>query len=93
MDYIAAFASSHATLRAEQACKAEALPVELIPMPSQIRGDCGFCLLLDGGGEAETEPRLQRLRACGAVALYRVRVDQPGPSSRKVKSYERCQDR
>jgi len=90
MDYLATFASSHAALRAEQVCRGEALPAELIPLPSQIRGDCGFCLLLEGGGEAETERRLQRLRSLGAVALYRVRVDQPSPSSRKVKSYERC---
>jgi hypothetical protein len=89
MDYIATFPSSHAALRAEQACRGEALPVELIPLPSQIRGDCGFCLLVEGG-EAETESRLRRLRSLGAVALYRVRVDQPGPSSRKVKTYERC---
>ena len=89
MDFIATFPSSHAALRAEQACRAGGLAVELIPLPSQIRSDCGFCLLADGGAdESEAASRLSALRAAGALELFRVRVTRS--SSRKVKSYERC---
>jgi hypothetical protein len=90
MPFIATFASSHAALGAEQACLGEALPVELIPVPRQIRADCGFCLLVDGGPDpAETARRLARLRSCGARELWQVTVCQNDPSCRKVKSYER----
>ncbi|MDR3670433.1 MAG: DUF3343 domain-containing protein [Holophaga sp.] len=90
MDFIATFASSHAALRAEQACLGEALPVELIPVPRQIHSDCGFCLLVDGGPDpAETARRLDRLRSGGARELWRITETQTDPSSRKVKSYER----
>jgi hypothetical protein len=85
MRIIATFPASHAALRAEQALKGEALPVELIPVPRQIRSDCGFCLLVDVGA---------RLRSCGAQELWRVTSTQVDPSSRKVNSYERYpQDR
>ena len=85
MDLIATFPSSQAALRAEQTLKGEAVPVELIPVPRQIRGDCGFCLLVEGCAEGSGE----RLRACGARELWRVTVTQAGLSSRKVKHYER----
>lgn len=84
MDIIAIFPSSQAALRAEQALKAERLAVELIPVPRQIRSDCGFCLLVTAGTED-----LERLRACGAQDLWRVAVSLAEPSFRKVKSYER----
>jgi hypothetical protein len=84
MDLIATFPSSQAALGAEQALKGEATPVELIPVPRQIRSDCGFCLLVQGA-----EGACERLRACGAQELWRVTATQAGPSSRKVYSYER----
>ena len=87
MDLIATFPSSHAALRAEQTLKDEALPAELIPVPRQIRSDCGFCLLVDGG--EDPAPTLERLRACGARELWQVTATRQEPSSRKVKSYER----
>jgi hypothetical protein len=85
MDLIATFPSSQAALRAEQALKGAAMAVELIPVPRQIRGDCGFCLLLaEAGADGAIE-----LRRCGAQELWRVTTTQTDPSSRKVKSYER----
>jgi hypothetical protein len=90
MEIIATFGSSHAALRAEQACRAGAMPVELIPVPRQIRSDCGFCLLVETGEDAaEAARRFERLSSCGARELWRVTVVQPTPTSRKVKSYER----
>ncbi len=83
MDLIATFPSSQAALRAEQALRGT-MAVELIPVPRQIRGDCGFCLLVQTGADGATE-----LRHCGAQELWRVTTTQPDPSSRKVKSYER----
>jgi hypothetical protein len=87
VDILATFRSSHAALRAEQALKGEDLAVELIPVPRQIRSDCGFCLLVDGGEDPARG--LERLRSCGALELWRVTATQQDPSVRKVKSYER----
>jgi hypothetical protein len=87
MDILATFPSTQAALGAERTLLAEGLPVELIPVPSQVRGDCGFCLLVRG---AEDPPgRLERLRACGARELWRVATAPAGPTARKVKTYER----
>ena len=84
MAVLATFRSSHAALQAEQALKGEGLAVELIPVPRQIRSDCGFCLLLDGG-----EGALERLRSCGAQELWRVTAGPSPSSSWKEKTYER----
>lgn len=83
---LATFQSSQAALRAEAELLGAGLAVELIPVPRQIRGDCGFCLLAEAG--ADPLPCLERLRASGARELWRVdgRTDA---SSRKVNSYER----
>ena len=84
MQFIVTFASSHQALAAERQFLGAGLPVELIPVPRQIRSDCGFCLLVQGA-----EGACERLRACGAQELWRVTATQAGPSSRKVYSYER----
>jgi hypothetical protein len=91
VDLIATFPSSHAALAAEHTLLAGQVPVELIPVPRQIRSDCGFCLLAEAGppGTGEAMRRLRALQACGAEALWRVVESQPDPASRKVKSYER----
>jgi len=84
---LATFLSTHAALRAEQELTGK-LPVELIPVPRQIRGDCGFGLLvgpLDPPGASRTAVILKRH---GATGLWRVlEVDSP-TSRRKEKRYE-----
>jgi len=87
-DLLATFRTSHEALRAEQTLKGGGLAVELIPVPRQIRGDCGFCLLLEAAG-AVPEERIARLRACGAQDVWRVTAIPFPTSSRKEKSYER----
>jgi hypothetical protein len=90
MDIIATFLSTQAALEAERTLKGEDLPVELIPVPSQIRGDCGFCLLVGGCGDpAGSSRRLGLLKSCGAQALWRVLETRSDLTSRKVKTYER----
>jgi hypothetical protein len=94
MRLIVTFPSSHAALAAERALLGAGLPVELIPVPRQIRSDCGFCLLADAGepGSGPGRRRLQLLGACGAREQWQVIETEPdpsSPSSRKVKSYER----
>ncbi|MGA2081703.1 MAG: DUF3343 domain-containing protein [Holophaga sp.] len=90
MDLIATFPSTQTALGAERTLKGEDLPVELIPVPRQIRGDCGFCLLVAGCGDpAESARRLRLLRACGAQALWRVLESPASPISRKARTYER----
>lgn len=94
MFLVVTFPSSHAALRAERELLDAGVPVELIPVPRRIRGDCGFCLLADAGeeGSAEAGRRLGRLAACGGRDRWRV-VEAPAdpaqPGSRKEKSYER----
>jgi hypothetical protein len=85
MPLILTFASSHQALAAERQFLGAGLPVELIPVPRQIRSDCGFCLLADAGAG---DRWLQLLGACGAQERWRVLVSED-PSLRKVKSYER----
>lgn len=87
MDIIATFPSTQAALAAERTLLGAGLPVELIPVPSQIRGDCGFCLLVSGAGDPPGG--LEQLRASGARELWRVALAPAGPSARKVKTYER----
>jgi len=90
MACIATYPSSHAALQAERGLLGEGLAPELIPVPRQIRSDCGFCLLLElGPPGAEAERRLRALRASGARELWRVVVRQADPSARKEKTYER----
>ena len=87
MDILATFPSSQAALGAERALLGEGLPVELIPVPTRIHGDCGFCLLVREAGD--TPGCLDRLRACGARELWRVTPAPSGPTARKVNTYER----
>jgi hypothetical protein len=87
MDIVATFPSTQAALGAERTLLGAGLPVELIPVPSQIRGDCGFCLLVRGAGQPPEG--LEPLRACGALELWRVDTLQTDPKARKVKTYER----
>jgi len=86
---LATFRTSHEALRAEQTLKGGGLAVELIPVPRQIRSDCGFCLLLEAPGAALEAERLERLRACGGQDVWRVTVIPSPTSSRKEKRYER----
>jgi hypothetical protein len=89
MQVIATFATSHAALAAERQLLGQGLAVELIPVPRQIRSDCGFGLLAEvaGTGEAGAGQGLGPLYDCGAREIWRVRPD-PGPG--RTKSYERC---
>ena len=91
MDLLITFPSTHAALGAEKTLLGLGLAVELIPVPRQVRSDCGFCLLADAGvpGTPEAEGRLQAFRACQPQGLWRILATQPDPLARKVKTYER----
>jgi hypothetical protein len=84
---LATFLSTHAALRAEQELTGD-LPVELIPVPRQIRRDCGFCLLagpLDPLGASRAAVILKRH---GATGLWQVLEVDSSTSRRKEKRYE-----
>ena len=87
MMVLATFLSTHAALRAEQELTGE-LSVELIPVPRQIRSDCGFGLLVGpldppGAGRAA-----EILKGKGATGLWCV-LELDAPTSRhKEKRYE-----
>ena len=89
-ELLVTFGTSHAALAAEQALRDQGLPVELIPVPRQLRSDCGFCLLAEAGPAGpEAESRLRAFRACAPQGLWRVLVGRTTASPRKVKTYER----
>ena len=84
---LATFPSTHAALRVEQELAGE-VPVELIPVPRQIRSDCGFGLLVGpldapGAGRAVTI-----LKDHGATSLWRVLELDSLSSRHKEKRYE-----
>ena len=78
---LATYPSSHAALGAEKALLAEGLAVELIPVPRQIRSNCGFCLLVETAGREAT------LRGSGAEALWRALDPEPGTHRRRYEPY------
>jgi hypothetical protein len=87
---LATYPSSHAALRAERDLLERGLAVELVPVPRQVRADCGFCLLADAPeADAAFQERLETLRASGARELWRVASRPGGPGPRKENSYER----
>jgi hypothetical protein len=78
---LATYPSSHAALGAERSLKAAGFRVELIPVPRQIHSHCGFCLLLEMGGNEE---------ALGATApehLWRALDPAPGTHRRRYEPY------
>ena len=89
MDILATFPTTQAALGAERILLEQGLPVELIPVPSQIHGDCGFFLRVDAGDPEQSARRMGLLRSCGSRELWRVDVARADSSSRKVKIYER----
>jgi hypothetical protein len=78
---LATYASSQAALTAEQSLRAAGLPVELIPVPRQVRSSCGFGLLVD----AQDQGRL--LRESGAEGLWSVLEPTPGQHRRHYEPY------
>jgi len=84
---LATFRSTQAALRAEQELTGE-LPVELIPVPRQLRSDCGFGLLTGPLERLEADRAVVVLKGHGADGLWRV-VEEPSKASRrKEKRYE-----
>lgn len=65
MRVLATYRSSHAALKAEGQLRAAGIQVELIPVPTQVRSTCGFCLLAE-----VQEPGA--LRDSGPEGLWRV---------------------
>jgi hypothetical protein len=81
MAILATYLSSHAALRAERRLKDAGLAVDLIPVPRQIRSNCGFCLLVD-----LPEPD-ERILASAPESLWRALDPRPGSLRR---TYEPC---
>jgi hypothetical protein len=79
---LATYASSHGALRAEQNLLAAGVAVELIPVPRQVRSNCGFCLLADVADQGEG------LRATGAEGLWLALEPEPGQVRRRYEPYQ-----
>ena len=84
---LATFPSTHAALRVEQELTGE-VPVELIPVPRQIRSDCGFGLLAGPLEPPEAGRAVAILKSHGATGLWRVHELDSPTSRHKEKSYE-----
>ena len=78
---LATYASSHTALLAEKTLKAAGLQVELIPVPRQVRSNCGFGLL------AEVQDQGCLLRSSGAEGLWRAHEPEPGQHRRTYEPY------
>jgi hypothetical protein len=101
MALILTFATIHEALAAEKAAQGIHWPrpahatqpgactAELVPLPPQVRGDCGFGLFLDTIEEEEAKC-IDGLRGAGIViaGVYRVTERDAGGGGRKEKSYE-----
>jgi hypothetical protein len=48
---VALFHSTSLALRGEKLCRAEGIPVKLIPVPRRLSSDCGVCLRFAGAFE------------------------------------------
>ncbi|HHW40288.1 MAG TPA: DUF3343 domain-containing protein [Syntrophomonadaceae bacterium] len=59
------FPSSHHAFRAEKICQEAGIPVMVIPLPGEIRSDCGVALLLSPKLREKAEMLLHE----GGVAL------------------------
>lgn len=42
--YVAIFSSIHYVLKAEQLLKAGGIPLDVVPVPREISGDCGMAI-------------------------------------------------
>jgi len=80
---IATFRTSHDALRAERSLRSRGIEVELIPVPREIAGDCGFCLLFPTGEIRVEEAGL------GAEGVWLVEERGSGEGLRKERRYER----
>ena len=79
MPLLATYPSSHAALAAERRLRTGGLPVELIPVPRQIRSTCGFCLLV------EAEDAREALSLTAPDALWRVMEPLPGTHRKRYE--------
>lgn len=53
------FPSSHQAFKAEKVCQEAGIPVMIIPLPTEIRSDCGVALLLSSKLREKAEAMLR----------------------------------
>ena len=66
--YVAIFFSIHYVLKAEQLLKAGNIPLDVVPVPREISGDCGMAITFDSGKFAE----VQGILAAAGIAIARI---------------------
>jgi hypothetical protein len=90
MDLVLTFATIHEAIAAERKAAALFAGAELVPLPPEVKSDCGFGLLLPGE-KADGRPSPEALAEAGIepTGIYRIVAVDPGRANRKEKRYER----
>ena len=66
--YVAIFFSIHYVLKAEQLLKAGNIPLDVVPVPREISGDCGMAITFDPAQLAE----VQAILGAADIAIARI---------------------
>jgi hypothetical protein len=90
MDLVLTFAGIHDALAAEKAARGLGLEAELVPLPSAVKSDCGFGLLLSAQAD-DGHGHVHALEEAGIeiTDAYRVTESPIEGGTRKEKRYER----
>jgi hypothetical protein len=66
--YVAIFSSIHYVLKAEQLLKAGSIPLDVVPVPREISGDCGMAITFAPAQLAA----VQGILAAAGIAIARI---------------------
>ena len=66
--YVAIFFSIHYVLKAEQLLKAGNIPLDVVPVPREISGDCGMAITFDSDQLAA----VQGILAAADIAIAKI---------------------
>ena len=66
--YVAIFFSIHYVLKAEQLLKGASIPLDVVPVPREISGDCGMAITFDSFRFGE----VQSILAAADIAIARI---------------------
>lgn len=78
--YVAIFSSIHYVLKAEQLLKAWSIPLDVVPVPREISGDCGMAITFDSGQLAA----VQDILAASGIAIARIFCKGGGGKFREI---------
>ncbi|OGQ88789.1 MAG: hypothetical protein A2512_04090 [Deltaproteobacteria bacterium RIFOXYD12_FULL_56_24] len=78
--YVAIFLSIHYVLKAEQLLKAGGIPLDVVPVPREISGDCGMAITFAPAQLAE----VQSILGAADIAIARIFCKEAEGSYREI---------